>query len=100
MLSFNTVQEIVRIAEIQEAFRSAGYQWIEHIFNDGHYVGECSIKFTRSKEPNYFTDYPVGDFGWGRYTRIAAWSMAYEWLFKRLTGAEEHREPQPFPRPE
>lgn len=68
-----------RIAEIQARFTEAGYQWQEHIFNDSN-PHNCSIKFTKETSPHYFTEHPLGDFGFGRFHRYYAWLLAEEWL--------------------
>jgi len=73
------------IEKIQKAFLAAGYQWQEHIFNDG--MAECSIKFTLDKSPHYFEAHPCGDFGWGRFDREYAWAQAYEWLLAKQKAA-------------
>lgn len=74
------------ILEIQERFRAAGFQWWEHIFNDEHkYVGDCMIKLTQDKSPHAFSSYPRPEdtVGWGRFSRIQCWEMAYQWLLQR-----------------
>ena len=69
------------ILGIQEKFYAAGYQWEEHIYNDDFYCN-CSIHFTISNDPNYFSKHVLGDFGWGRFPRIECWQMANDWLDK------------------
>lgn len=76
--------DIIRIARIQDRFREAGFQWIEHIYNDGLHQ-DCSIKMTTSYMPTYFTKHRVtGDLAWGRFPRIVAWQKASEWLDRAL----------------
>ncbi len=65
------------IAEMQEAIRNKGFQWIEHVFNDGH-PNDCIIYLTKSKDGHYFGKHQCGDIGWGRYRRQAAWEMAFQ----------------------
>jgi len=63
----------------QRAYTEAGYQWVEHIFNDDN-PANCTIDFTKIADPLYFCRHPVGEFGWGRFPREIAWSMALDWL--------------------
>lgn len=62
----------------QKAFANAGYQWVEHIFNDGD-PGNCLIKMTKSTDP-YDIDRGKYTVCWGLFTRAGAWSKALEWL--------------------
>ena len=66
------------ILAVQQRFINAGYQFVEHIFNDDKPA--CSIKFTLNKSPHHFTEHPCGDFGWGRFSRMSCWRQAAEWL--------------------
>lgn len=71
---------VIRIARIQDRFREAGFQWMEHVYNDGLHQ-DCSIKMTMSIDPTYFSKYRVtGDLGWGRFPRVVAWEKASQWL--------------------
>ena len=69
------------ILAVQQRFIDAGYQFQEHIYNDGG-TGNCSIKFAKSKDPHVFSvgNNLVGDFGWGRFSRMRCWRMAAEYL--------------------
>jgi len=69
----------VLIAQIQKELMKLGYQWEERIYNDGNPYN-CYVIFTKNNKPHYFTDNILGDFGWGRFTRITAWKKAYEFL--------------------
>jgi len=80
------------ILAVQQRFIDAGYQWEECIFNDGLY-NNCSIHFSLSKDPLYFTRNILGDFGWGRFDRRDCWQMAAEWLDKVECG--ECKPPMP-----
>ncbi|KKK62505.1 hypothetical protein LCGC14_3003680, partial [marine sediment metagenome] len=62
----------IDILSIQQKFIDAGYQWEEHIFNDGM-SDNCSIHFTEDTSPGYFLKRCLGDFGWGRYSRKSCW---------------------------
>lgn len=73
------------IATAQEAFKEAGYQWQESIYNDGH-MGDCSVRMTQSTDPCAFgCGYPEPSdaVGWGRYPRVEAWTKALNWLRKQ-----------------
>ena len=71
------------LEKIQRAFQSAGYQWTEHIYNDGNQ--ECSIEFTQDRSPHALSTFPkpADCVGWGRFSRRWAWVQAYEWLQKK-----------------
>lgn len=72
------------IVQAQEAFRKAGYQWQECVFNDGN-PRDCSVRLTKSTDPCAFGcgyPEPTDTVGWGRYPRAEAWSMALAWLRK------------------
>jgi len=79
-----------QIGVAQQAFMDAGYQWREHIYNDGS-INNCSVDFTKNQSPTYFCKNIIGDFGWGRYPREVCWSKALEWLnSKNLENAPDH----------
>lgn len=80
------MKKTMNILEIQQRFTNNGFQWLEHIFNDG--LPDCSIKFSLSKNPHYFTDNRLGDIGWGRFSRIEAWNKANDWLDEYLNGTK------------
>lgn len=76
------------IEKIQNELVAAGYQWVEHIFNDG-IARNCSIRLTLCKSPHHFDsctyddcEYKNKDVGWGRFERLDAWLQAKEWLLK------------------
>lgn len=66
------------IEQMQQAIADLGWQWKEHIFNDGKYAN-CMIQFTQDKSPHALSapPYPKDSVGWGRYRRQHAWEMAY-----------------------
>ena len=69
------------IADIKKAIKSAGYQWVEQIYNDGLSVGDCSIILSLSKDPTHFTrGGNDSDIGWGRFTQQEAWERAYNYI--------------------
>lgn len=74
------------ILAVQQRYIDAGYQFQEHIYNDGKTrIGElinCSIKFAKTKDPHVFSTpgSVLGDFGWGRYSRMECWRFAAEYL--------------------
>lgn len=71
------------IEEMQEAIIKEGWQWQEHVFNDGDYR-DCTISATDDKSPHAFThearDGLLGKVGWGRFPRQKAWEMAYNYI--------------------
>ena len=87
MVSVLSQSEKLELMAIQERFLQAGYQFVEHIFNDekAKYFGNCSIKFAKDPDPHQFTygNNLCGDFGWGRFDRMHAWRQAAEWLDNR-----------------
>lgn len=86
--------EAARIFTIQKEFADFGFQWIEHIFNDGRY-NNCRIYFTMSQHPSYFREFSInGEVGWGRFERADAWNQAYDWLCRVKTGKAECPSPR------
>jgi hypothetical protein len=72
------------ILAVQQRFIDAGYQFQEHVFNDGE--PNCMIKFALATAPLHFHNHPCGDFGWGRFDRWECWRRAAEWLDKKEAG--------------
>lgn len=66
------------ILAVQQRFIDAGYQFTEHIFNDGS-PNDCWIQFAKDKNPSFLSE-RVGDCGWGRFSRMSCWRQAAEWL--------------------
>lgn len=67
------------VHEIQLLVRAAGYQWLEHIFNDGG--PECSLTLTRSPIPLAFDEPPdESRIRCGRFSREVCWLDVYIWL--------------------
>lgn len=81
------------ILAVQQRFIDAGYQWQEHISNDGAFQN-CSIYFTLCRSSFYFTDHHHGDFGFGRFERMDCWKRAAEWLDKVECGEADPILPQ------
>lgn len=77
---------MVDILAIQNKFIAAGYSFQETIYNDGHWRGNCSIKFSIVKDCHNFSEGHnlLGDFGWGRFDREHAWLQADEWYNKNI----------------
>lgn len=76
----------VLIPQMQDAIRAKGYQWVEHIFNDGR-QDDCILWFSLSRNPHALNDHPAyaeyldpNRLGWGRYPRYSAWRQAYDYL--------------------
>jgi len=67
------------IARIQQRFLDAGFQFNEHVFNDGHWRN-CHISVTESQNPHAFRPVRAKTVGWGRFDRFDAWEMAEKWL--------------------
>lgn len=72
------------ILEIQQGILDAGWVWQETMYQDGQ-AGVCLIVFTKSTDPYYFTKNPLGDKGWGRFSREYAWRAAYDSIVLGLT---------------
>ena len=77
----------ITIDEIQAELRKLGWQWIEHIFNDG--MSECYIILTQDKSPHALTTFPRPDdcMGWGRFNRHYCWHCAYDRIVLGLKDA-------------
>lgn len=72
------------ITEMQNAILAKGWQFTEHVFNDGNYRN-CMVNFTRHESPHAFSieqRYKMGPrpkvVGWGRFHRQEAWERAYQ----------------------
>lgn len=72
-------QEEIEIMIFQRDIKNEGYQWEESIFNDDK-DNDCSLTFTKNKNPQYLSENILGDCGWGRFTRYNAWKMAHQAL--------------------
>jgi hypothetical protein len=76
---FPPLQEnAMTILQMQEAIMAKGWQFKEHVFNDGN-PHNCFIEFTQDKSPFALSDSPKPKdrVGWGRFPRQMAWQMAY-----------------------
>lgn len=66
------------IEDCQAYVASCGYQWLEHVFNDGGKPGkgdDCYLRITQDKSPHAINKgYSV--FGWGRMPRLTCWQEA------------------------
>ena len=81
----------IEIVLAQRRIRELGYQWEEHVFNDGFGPGaDCSVDFTKEKNPNYFTDDRLGLIGWGRFSRIRCWQSALSHMENIASKGERH----------
>lgn len=72
--------------EVQDALMMRGYQWVEHVFNDGH-VYNCLIYISRDTTPTIFNigsaDYDASKIlGWGRFPRQTCWMYVWEYIRK------------------
>ena len=72
-----TREQMIQIMQYQLDISNAGWQWEEHIFNDGS-SRNCMVSLTKNTDPTYFTKRPLGDIGWGRFERYTAWYKAHE----------------------
>jgi len=70
--------EETEIATIQSAMSLYGWQWIEHVFNDGH-TEDCYLEISCKKDPVVFSKNAVNTAGWGRFSRLKCWRDALEW---------------------
>ena len=74
------------LADLQEAIRERGWQWVERIYNDwmAREFRECSIELTQDKSPHALSERPrPGDtIGWGRFTQRQCWCAAYRWIVR------------------
>lgn len=76
------------IDEMQDAILAKGWQYTEHIYNDGLGCGfECSIELTTNQNPSaigscrFVTPWPNDmpkSIGWGRFSRRFCWAEAYD----------------------
>lgn len=64
------------ITAIQKVLSALGWQWQEHIFNDGH--SNCYLTITKDTDPCILGK-TQGDAGWGRFGRLYCWREALEW---------------------
>jgi len=73
-----------KILQIQLAFQKAGYQWKEHIFNDGE-KENCVIDLTKITDPYYLDLWGNKKeiSAWGRLERLDAWKQAYAKLLNK-----------------
>lgn len=81
------------ILAVQQRLIDKGYQFIEHIYNDGMIrngvLVNCIIAITKNQVrgftlENHFT---WGGVSWGRFGRHEAWAYVAEWLDKQELGA-------------
>jgi len=77
----------VTIAQMQDEIAAAGWQWLEHVFNDGMGLAfNCFVKLSKRREPQVFTDPAFRDpdeVGWGRFNRHWAWQQAYDYVMEK-----------------
>lgn len=71
------------ILAVQQRFLDAGFQFKEHVSNDGH-PNNCYVQFSRCCNPHHFSECNCGlqvhKVGWGRFSRHDAWRQAAEWI--------------------
>lgn len=69
------------IAQIQDEFIKDGFQFMEHVFNDGS-ERNCYVRFTKTTYHSAFNpgEERQPDIGWGRYNRQLCWQRAWTWL--------------------
>lgn len=78
-------KEEIKIMQLQKEIHKKGFQWTEHIFNDGR-ENNCHIEFTSEKTPSIFLEQLFkeniqGEFyGWGRFRRLECWEKAHKVL--------------------
>lgn len=65
------------ILAVQQRVIDAGFQFREHIFNDG-WDRNCVV-YIAKKHTSLFVD-GQHEWGWGRFPRHDAWRMVAEWL--------------------
>ena len=70
-----------KIIELQEELKSLGYQWQEHIFNDG--MPDCFLEISNSINPSVFSMHPETIPGWGRFNRLYCWTEAVKYAKER-----------------
>jgi len=75
------IEAIITVA--QEELKKEGYQWTEHIMNDG--PNDCIICVTESTDPEIFDkqDGLCCVVSWGRHPRHMAWAFVLAWLYQR-----------------
>jgi hypothetical protein len=76
-----------RIADIQKEIKDLGWQWIEHIYNDGY--EDCFLKLHDSKNPCVFSDITKDEIGWGRFNRKYCWEQALMCIKSQLTKKDD-----------
>jgi hypothetical protein len=87
---------MVTIAQIQQKFIDAGFQYQETIFNDGKWNNAyIRVAIPANNSPHYFENI-CGDYGWGRFDRLQAWQMAEEWLDARWPKIQAGESPYAF----
>jgi hypothetical protein len=86
------------VAEMQERILELGWQFEEHVFNDGN-PANCYVRFCRDRSPHVFGSYAVDCkdpqlraaiediIGWGRFSRQYAWEQAYDRIMERERAA-------------
>lgn len=69
---------IPSVQEIQLLVLEAGYQWVEHIYNDGG-VADCSLSLTKDRDPVALLERPP-QMRCGRFSRHVCWLDVFIWL--------------------
>ena len=76
------------IFAVQQRLIDNGFQFVEHIYNDGN-ERNCYVAITREKICHFTFEncYTWGGRGWGRFTRHRVWTYVAEWLDEQEFGA-------------
>lgn len=76
--------EAIEIAGMQQDIYNAGWQWLEHVFNDKSGWRNCLVYLSKSTSPHAFDRnydaYDPNKVAWGRFDRIDAWRQAHEYV--------------------
>ena len=89
------------ITEIQDRLMALGWQWQEHVFNDGMH-SDCFLRMTREKWCHAFSYWSKEEkpdkevdrirdtvIGWGRFSRQYCWEQALEWAERIERGPQK-----------
>ncbi len=75
------------ILAVQQRLIDNGYQFIEHIFNDGS-KRNCFVMITKDTYVDFSCEnhFLYGELGWGRFERHQVWMYVAEWLDEQEFG--------------
>lgn len=76
------------ILAVQQRLIDAGYQFVEHVYNDGN-PRNCFVAITKDTNYtfNFENHFSRGGHGWGRFDRQRTWMYIAEWLDEQEFGA-------------